>query len=260
MKTNRHFICDMDGVIYRGNQLISGVADFIRNVQEAKRDLLFLTNSSEKTPEQYLAKLEMLGITGLKVSQFYTSALATRDYLLQHAQKKTVYVVSEPGLKEVLRQAGFTLTEEAPEAVVVGHTRQLDFTSLTKATQLILAGSRFIGTNPDKTDPVEEGLEPACGSLLAYLEAATGTQPYVVGKPNAFMMQQAIQTIGRPAHELLMIGDRMDTDIKGGLTAGLHTLLVLSGVTPLSEVSQYPYQPDEILPTVGSIEMGGHEG
>jgi NagD protein len=249
------FLCDMDGVLYRGKALIPGAAEFVRRLQDSGHPFLFLTNSSGVTPQSLAAKLAGLGITGLEPRHFLTAARATAVFVSRQSPGARCHVLGEPALVQEMRQAGLVVTDERPDYVVVGLTVGFDYPKLRKATQLILGGARFIGTNPDKADPVEDGLAPAAGALLAALEAATGKKPYIVGKPNALMMLIARQQLGVHSSETWMVGDRMETDIVAGLEAGMTTCLVLSGVTHREDLDQFAFRPDHVFKNVGEVPV-----
>ncbi len=251
----KHVISDMDGVIYRGKSLIPGAKEFINRLLSAETRFLFLTNNSEQMPLDLKRKLEGLGIEGIKESNFITSAMATAAFLHNQRPAGTVYVVGGGGLISELYKAGFSVTESKPDYVVVGKTTSFNFDMLKKAISLIMNGAKFIGTNPDVIDPMENGFEPACGSLLAAIEIATGKKPYIVGKPNSLMMTIALNQLGVQARETVMIGDRMDTDIVAGMEAGMKTCLVLSGVSSRESLGEFPYKPDYILNNVGEIDL-----
>lgn len=249
------FLSDMDGVIYRGGKLIPGAKEFIGRLIEGEHPFLFLTNNSEQTPLDLLRKLESLGITELDETRFLTSAMATAAFLGEQKPGGSAYVVGGPGLTTALSNAGFSITDKQPDFVVVGKTRTYNYEMISKASYLIQKGTRFIATNPDVVDPTADGfLEPACGSLLAPIERATGKQPYIVGKPNAMMMLIARKTLGAHSADTVMVGDRMDTDIIGGMEAGMTTCLVLSGVTERNMIGDFPYRPTHIFENVGEID------
>ncbi|MGV1005006.1 MAG: HAD-IIA family hydrolase [Candidatus Nanopelagicales bacterium] len=247
-------ISDMDGVIYRGKQLIPGAREFLAHLQRTSTPFLFLTNNSEQTPLDLVRKLAGLGITGLSERNFITAAIATAQFLHAQRPKSSAYVVGGPGLTTELYNVGYSLTENSPEYVVVGKTKHFNFETMRKAAQLIDGGAKFIGTNPDMVDPVEGGTEPAAGTILAAIQAATGKKPYIVGKPNSLMMIYARQLLGAHAEDCVMIGDRMDTDIVGGLEAGMRTILVLSGVSDAETVEHFPYRPNFVYDNVGQID------
>jgi len=247
-------ISDMDGVIYRGKSVIPGAQHFIDRLRASGAGLVFLTNNSEQTPLDLLRKLAGLDIHGLTEANFITSAMATAEFLAAQKPNGTAYVVGGGALSAALYDVGYSITEADPDYVVVGKTASFAFPMLRKAAELIGGGAKFIGTNPDMVDPVEGGTEPAAGALLASIEAATGMRPYVVGKPNSLMMIYARRMLGVPAEDCVMIGDRMDTDIVGGLEAGMQTCLVLSGVSTRDSVSRFPYRPTFLYDSVADIE------
>ncbi|UXY14166.1 HAD-IIA family hydrolase [Chitiniphilus purpureus] len=247
-------ISDMDGVIYRGKQLIPGANEFVQRLLAEQVPFLFLTNNAEQTPLDLKLKLEYLGIRGLTEENFITSAMATAMFLKQQKERATVFVVGGGGLINELYNVGFSISESHPDYVVVSKTTSFSFEQMKKAVRLIDGGAKFIGTNPDMIDPVEGGNEPAAGTILAAIAAATGRQPYIVGKPNALMMTLATRKLGVHPEEAVMIGDRMDTDIVGGMEAGMSTVLVLSGVTTRDMIDQFPYRPQHVFDHVGQID------
>ena len=253
----RSLISDMDGVIYRGKELVPGAQAWVQTLQQHNIPFLFLTNNAEQTALDLLRKLEALGITGLRADNFITSAMATAMFLQAQKPGAKVFVLGGAGLVSELYNVGFSLTESKPDYVVVGKTTSLSFEQLRLAIRLIDQGAKFIGTNPDMVDPKEDGTEPAAGTFLAAIEAATGRKPYIVGKPNALMMTLATRKLGVHPEETMMVGDRMDTDIVGGMEAGMKTCLVLSGVTSAAMVEQFPYRPDLILPSVAAMDVAG---
>jgi len=246
-------LCDMDGVIYRGKSLIDGARDFVDFMNSSKIKFLFLTNNSEQTPLDLKLKLEHLGISGLTEENFITSAIATASFLSNQKSNATAYVIGGGGLISELYNVGFSISDHQPDYVVVGKTNTFNFDMMKKAVNLINNGSKFIATNPDVIDPIENGIEPACGSIIASIEKACGKKPYIIGKPNALMMMIAKKKLGLHADEILMIGDRMDTDIICGMESGMDTCLVLSGVTTREMVEEFPFLPTYILNHVGEI-------
>jgi NagD protein len=249
----KNIISDMDGVIYKGKTLIAGAKEFIDRLILNQTKFLFLTNNSEQTPLDLKRKLESLGIDGLKESNFITSAMATATFLHTQRPAGTLYVIGGGGLISELYKVGFSISESNPDYVVVGKTKSFNYDMLKKAISFIMNGAKFIGTNPDVIDPSDNGFEPACGSLLAAIEIATGKKPYIIGKPNSLMMTIALKQLGVQSFETLMIGDRMDTDIVAGMEAGMKTSLVLSGVTQHEMLDSFPYKPNFIYNNVGEI-------
>jgi NagD protein len=249
-----NYVCDMDGVIYHGNRLIPGALGFVQRLQAGGHRFLFLTNNSRWTPRDLKHKVDQMGIS-VDEAAFHTSALATADFLSRQKPRGTAYVIGGAGLSNALYHVGFTLTEQNPDYVVVGETRSYDYEKIEHAVRLILAGARFVATNPDLTGPTELGIVPACGALVAPIELATGKKPYFVGKPNPLMMQTALRALGSHSDETFMVGDRMDTDIIAGTEAGMKTILVLSGVTTRELIETYPYRPTHVYADVSQIPV-----
>jgi len=247
-------ISDMDGVIYRGGKLIPGAEKFVERLINRPEPFLFLTNNSEQTPLDLKIKLERLGIHGVTEENFITSAMATAMFLKNQKPKARVYVIGGGGLINELYNVGFSISETEPDYVVVGKTATFNFEMIRKASRLIEGGAKFIGTNPDVSDPTENGNEPACGALLAAIETACGQKPYIVGKPNSLMMMLATKKMGVHADDTIMVGDRMDTDVVGGMEAGMTTALVLSGVSTREDLGKFPYSPDYVFDSVADID------
>lgn len=246
------FICDMDGVLYHGNKLLSGVAEFVKWLQEEKKDFLFLTNNSGCTPRELQQKLSRMGIE-VSEDNFYTSALATASFLKEQAPGCSVYAIGEAGLLNALYDAGITMNDVDPDYVVVGEGKSYSLDTLTKATNLVMKGAKLIGANSDVSGPIENGIMPACGALVAPIEIATGKKAYFCGKPNPLMMRTGLKKLGVHSADAVMIGDRMDTDIISGLESGMSTVLVLSGVSYMDTVDSYAYRPTIVLEGVGDI-------
>ena len=187
----------------------------------------------------------------------WTSASATARFLETQRPNGTAFVVGESGISTQLYQAGYTLTDNEPDYVVLGETRTYSFERITQAIRLISAGARFIATNPDPTGPSPSGPLPATGSVAALITRATGVEPYFVGKPNPLMMRSALNALNAHSEATAMIGDRMDTDIVAGLEAGMETILVLSGVTTTrEEADRFPYRPSRIVDSVADLVEG----
>lgn len=246
------FICDMDGVIYQGNQILPGVGEFIKWLHDEKKEYLFLTNNSGYTPRELQYKLSRMGLD-VSEEHFYTSALATAAFLKEQAPGCSVYAIGEAGLLNALYDAGITMNDVNPDYVVVGEGKTYSLDSLTKATNLVLRGAKLIGANSDVSGPIENGVSPACGALVAPIEIATGTRAYFCGKPNPLMMRTGLRILGCHSAEAVMIGDRMDTDIISGLESGMSAVLVLSGVSTRETLKTYAYRPSVVLDCVGDI-------
>ncbi|MBA3531336.1 MAG: HAD family hydrolase [Ardenticatenales bacterium] len=250
----RGFILDMDGVLYRGNTVREGTLDFIHHLNAAGLPYLCLTNNASRTSAMYEEKLGRLGLP-IKGEHVMGAAQATAEWLRARAVAGArVLPLGEAGLREELSKVGFTLVEQPPaDYVVVGIDFELTYERLKQATLAIRGNAQFVGTNPDRTFPSEEGLLPGNGAALAYLEAATGVAPIIIGKPSVAIMEVALAHLGLPAEQVAMVGDRLDTDILGGQHAGLMTILVRGGVTSEAELATSPIQPDLVVDDLGAL-------
>ena len=251
------FICDMDGVLYHGNRILPGVAEFIQWLHEEKKQYRFLTNNSGYTPKELNQKLARMGLD-VPEEHFYTSALATAEFLKEQAPGCSAFVIGEAGLLNALYDAGITMNDVNPDYVVVGEARSYSLDTLTRATNLVLRGARLIGANSDVSGPIEHGIAPACRALVAPIEMATGTTAYFCGKPNPLMMRTGLKLLGCHSAEAVMGGDRMDTDVISGMESGMSTVLVLSGVSTRETLKTYAYRPSIVLDGVGDIVKMAH--
>jgi NagD protein len=249
MSNRREIECwltDMDGVLVHENHPLPGAAALLQQWRDQGKPYLVLTNNSIYTPRDLSARLAASGLD-VPEDAIWTSALATADFLASQMPGGSAFVIGEAGITTALHEAGFIMTDSNPDYVVVGETRNYSFEAITRAIRLIGAGARFIVTNPDATGPSVEGPMPATGAVAALITKATGKEPYVVGKPNPMMFRSAMNKIGAHSENTGMIGDRMDTDIVAGIEAGLHTILVLTGISDQAEIERYPFRPDEVL-------------
>ncbi len=246
------FICDMDGVIYHGNKILPGVAEFIDWLHREKKEFLFLTNNSGSTPRELQQKLARMGLD-VPEKHFYTSALATAAFLKEQSPGCSVYAIGEAGLLNALYDAGITMNDVNPDYVVMGEGKAYSLDTLTKATNLVMKGAKLIGANSDLSGPIENGIAPACRALVAPIEMATGTQAYFCGKPNPLMMRTGLRLLGCHSSEAVMVGDRMDTDVISGMESGMSTILVLSGVSTRETLRTFAYRPTMVLDGVGDI-------
>ena len=254
LRSKKGFICDMDGVIYHGNQLLPGVKEFVEWLQKEEKQFLFLTNASSRSPKELQNKLYRMGLD-IGEEHFYTSALATAKFLQSQAPGCSAYVIGDHGLYNALYDAGITINDVDPDYVVVGETVTYGYEHIITAMNLVNKGARLIATNTDITGPIEGGIAPACRAFVAPIEATTRKKAYYVGKPNPLMMRTGLQILGVHSSEAVMIGDRMDTDIIAGIETGLDTALVLSGVSTRETIKEFPYRPRLILNGVGDIAL-----
>ena len=242
----------MDGVLVHEGHALPGAGDVIKQWQAAGQRFLVLTNNSIYTPRDLSARLRATGLD-IPEDSIWTSALATADFLKSQKPKGSAFVIGEAGLTTALHEVGYIQTDVNPDYVVLGESRTFSFETLTKAIRLILNGARFIATNPDATGPSADGVLPATGSVAALITKATGREPYIVGKPNPMMFRSAMNKINAHSESTGMIGDRMDTDVIAGIEAGLHTVLVLTGIADEAEIQKYPFRPNEILNSIADL-------
>ena len=250
----KNVIIDMDGVLVSGRQLIQGAKEFVARVEEREMPFLVLTNNSIYTPRDLSHRLITLGLN-IPHKRIFTSAMATANFVDSQHPKGKAFVIGESGLTDALYSIGYVITDTEPDYVILGETLSYDMVMITKAVQLVSAGSRFIATNPDPIGPSETGLAPATGALAALIERATTVSPMFIGKPNPFIMRAALNYLGVHSEETVMIGDRMDTDIIAGVESGLETILVLTGVTTRDQVDRFPYQPSLIVKSLDDIVL-----
>lgn len=246
------FLLDMDGVVYRGNQLIPGADEFVARLRRERIPFRFLTNNSQRTRRDVALKLCRLGLeaTGDDV---FTCAMATARFLAKQKPGATAFVIGENGLAAALHHNDVTVVDDDADYVVVGEGRTFTFEMIERALRLIEKGARLIATNPDATCPTDAGTRPGCGAIVAMLEKATGREAFSVGKPSGVMMRMAQNELGVRASQTVMVGDTMETDILGGVGMGYQTVLVLSGHTREEDLHRYAYRPDWIINSVAEM-------
>jgi NagD protein len=251
------FLIDMDGVMYRENQLIAGAAEFVQALNASGTPFLFLTNNSAPTPEDLAVRLGHLGIQGISPRHFYTSGMNTADFLAETDPGCTVFVVGEGGLLTALHQHKIPNDALRPAYVIVGEGSATS-EKLAKAHECLERGARLLATNPDNWCPVSsKKTRPGAGSTAAYLEASSGRRAYYLGKPNGYMFVRARRRLAElalgPIEQVVMIGDTMETDIRGAVEAGMLSYLVLTGSTQFETIGDYVYQPTRILQSVADL-------
>jgi NagD protein len=246
------YLIDMDGVIYRGSEAIPGAAEFISYLQQEDIPYLFLTNNSTYTPLDVAVKLRKFGID-TTVEHVYTSALATAEFVHHQKPNGTAFVIAEGGLLSALNAVDYAISGEAPDYVIVGEGRVLNFELVERAHRAIAAGAKLIATNADTWCPTDSGPRPGCGAIAALLESATGKKAYYVGKPNPFMMRAARKRIGLATDEVIMVGDTMETDIRGATDLGFKSILVLTGSTTREELLGHPFSPTIVVESIAEL-------
>ena len=255
IRSMKLFLFDMDGTLYLGDELFDFTIPLLRRIRETGGRYLFMTNNSSKSVEDYIRKLQKMGIPADR-EDFITSAQATAWYLLRHHADKPLYVCGTASFKEELRLAGLTVTEDADraECIVMGFDTELTFQKLWDISRLLLTRDiPYIATNPDYVCPTEFGSVPDCGSVCDMRYNATRKRPLVIGKPEPLMPQLAMERLGIDASHTCCIGDRIYTDIRSGLNADITTLLVLSGEATLQTLADSDIKPHFVLKDAGEI-------
>jgi NagD protein len=246
------YLIDMDGVIYRGTELIPGAKEFIVRLLDEDIPFLFLTNNSQRSRRDVATKLNRMGMP-IEEKHVFTCAMATARFLARQLPGGTAYVIGESGLINALHANGYSIVDSHADYVVVGEGRTLSFEMVERAVQLILEGARLIATNLDPNCPTSTGTRPGCGAVVALLEKAAGVKAFSVGKPSPVMMRAARKELGLEAAETIMIGDTMETDILGGVQMGYRTVLVLSGTTSRTDLKRFAYRPDVVVNSIADL-------
>lgn len=246
------FLIDMDGVIYRGSELIPGADRFIEHLLRNQIPFLFLTNNSQRTRRDVATKLHRMGID-VEEKHIFTCAMATARFLAKQKPGGTAYVIGEGGLLQALHINGYSIVDHDPDYVVVGEGRSHNFEMIETAVRMIENGAKLIATNLDPNCPTQHGLRPGCGAVVAMLEAATKRTAFSVGKPSPVMLRAARKELGLTTADVSIIGDTMETDILGGAQMGYDTILVLTGSTQRADLTRYAYQPDLVIDSIADL-------
>jgi NagD protein len=249
---NRGFLIDMDGVIYRGNEMIPGAIEFVAALRAKRIPFLFLTNNSQRTRRDMVTKLNRMGFE-VEDDHVFTCAMATARFLAYQKPGGTAFVIGEGGLLNALHANGYSIVDSDPDYVVVGEGRTLNYETIEAAVNMINKGAKLVATNLDPSCPTPAGIRPGCGAIAAMLESATGVKAFSVGKPSPIMMRDARKELGLTAAQTTMIGDTMETDILGGVQMGYHTVLVLSGGTNKEDLRRYAYSPDIVVNSIADL-------
>ena len=256
--TYKGYLIDLDGTIYKGKDRIPAGETFVHELQRRNIPYLFVTNNTTRTPETVQTMLAEQFNVETPIETIYTATLATVDYLNDKNLGKKVYVIGDVGLKQAIAEAGYVEDTDNPDYVVVGLDWEVDYEKLSIATLAIQKGAHFVGTNPDLNIPTERGLMPGAGSIITLIEVATRVKPVYIGKPNAIIMEKAVEHLGLPRQEVIMVGDNYLTDIRAGIDNGIPTLLVTTGFTKPEEVPGLPIQPDYVLSSLAEWDFDAH--
>jgi NagD protein len=248
------YLIDMDGVLYRGTELIAGADEFIHQLRARHIPFRLLTNNSQRTHRDVAAKLARMGIE-VEEEHVFTSAIATARFLAEQKPGGTAFVIGEGGLLNALHQNGYAVVDHEPDYVVVGEGRTFNLELVETAVRMIEGGAKLIATNLDPNCPTSNGMRPGCGAMVAMLENATGVKSFSVGKPSPVMMRAARKELGLTTDETTMIGDTMETDILGGVQLGFHTVLVLSGGTRREDLQRFAYRPEVVVGSLAEFSV-----
>jgi len=251
LKCKRLFVSDMDGTFYLGNTLLPGSLDFAMAVHRLGARLVFLTNNSSRTPEEYIRKLEKMGVDR-KLFEVYTSGEATISFLKRDFPKKKAFLLSTPSVREMFEKGGVMLDDFDPEVLVLAFDTSITYEKIRRAALLIRQGIPYVASHPDINCPTEEGPIPDVGSLISLFETSTGRRPdHIIGKPDPAILKMVMEDFDCSQEETVVIGDRLYTDIECGLKAGVDTFLVLSGETTRDMIpDRHSYK---VVENVGSL-------
>ncbi|MCA0971771.1 TIGR01457 family HAD-type hydrolase [Halobacillus litoralis] len=242
MKAYKGYLIDLDGTMYRGTEKIEGADSFVHHLEANGFPYLFLTNNSAKTAGQVVEKLTRLGIPATE-DHIFTSSMATASYISDLKNQAKVFVIGEHGLIDALQKEGHQIVEDDADYVIIGLDRDISYEKLTKACLNVRNGAKLISTNRDVAIPTERGMMPGNGAITSVVSVSTGVSPIFVGKPSSIIMDQALERIGFSKEEVVMVGDNYDTDIMSGISAGIDTLMVETGVSTFDGISDRPKQP-----------------
>ncbi len=254
------FLLDLDGVLWRGKYVISDAIEAVKTLISIGKNVIFLTNNSTKDRKEYALRLSSLGIN-ISIKHIITSAFATASFMKNYLRLRDAYVIGELGLKRELENQGIKVFSEEEcatmsfvSSIVVGLDRELTYRKLAIALKALLKGATFIATNEDSTLPTEEGLVPGAGSIVAAISYALGRRPeYVVGKPNKWIFEIALKEFSIHPSEAIVVGDRLDTDIRGAVNMGIDSILVLTGVARLSDIENSRIKPSYVLKSLKEL-------
>ncbi|WP_186575842.1 TIGR01457 family HAD-type hydrolase [Aquibacillus kalidii] len=242
MKSYSGFLIDLDGTVYRGTEKIEEAITFVKELERRKLPYLFLTNNSTIHPSKVSEKLTKMGVPST-TEHVFTTSMATASFIAEQKPDASVYPIGEEGLTLALEECGLAIVESDADFVVMGLDRAINYEKLAIGALNIRAGARFVATNGDIALPTERGFLPGAGSLISVLSVTTGVKPKFIGKPEPIIVEQALEVLGTPKEETLMVGDNYDTDILAGINAGIDSLLVHTGVTTKEHLLSKEIQP-----------------
>lgn len=248
------YLIDLDGTMYRGNEIIEGAKEFIDDLIQKKQRFVFLTNNAKRTKRQNVEHMEQLGFTGIKEEHFFTSSMAAATYAASHYKERNAWYIGQDGLKEALLDNGFHICEEHVDFVFVG----LDFTGTyekySKAVGFLMNGATLIGTNNDRLLAQPEGFHVGNGSVVAMFEYATGQQSPKIGKPYAPILEEALRYFKLTKDEVIIVGDNLETDILLGVENGVESLFVTTGVHTYEDIEKLQIYPTSTIANLSELK------
>lgn len=255
--TVRGAVIDLDGTVYRGKRLCAGAKQGIDALSAAGLDRLFFSNNPLKDGADYIDRLTDFGLD-VSPGEACSSGVVTTEYLLEHHPEDRVFCIGAEGLREQFRAAGLEVTTDPTETdvLVASWTSEFDFEDMRDALAAVDDDTPFLGTDPDRTFPMEDGTAvPGSGAIIGSVAAVVGREAdAVLGKPSETALQAALDRLGHDAEECLVVGDRLDTDLRMGDRAGMTTVLVLSGVAERADIPDSDIDPDFVIESLGDIE------
>ncbi|WP_058306075.1 TIGR01457 family HAD-type hydrolase [Gracilibacillus massiliensis] len=255
MKKYSGFLIDLDGTVYKGTEKIVEAIEFVKELERKGLPYLFLTNNSTKHPSDVSQKLVDMGVPST-TEHVFTTSMATASYIKEQNKEAKVYPIGEGGLHMALEECGLEIVEENADVVVMGLDRDITYEKLAKGALHIRSGASFVATNGDVALPTERGFLPGAGSLISVLSVTTGVQPTFIGKPESIIVEQALEVLGTPKEETLMVGDNYATDILAGINAGIDSLLVHTGVTTKKDLKEIEKQPTFAIDSLAEWTFG----
>lgn len=252
---DKTYLIDLDGTMYRGEQVIEEAIVFIDQLLAYDVSFLFVTNNAMRLPSAIRAKMEKMGFHGLQDAHFFTSAMAAASYMKRTQSKRSMQCIGEEGLQIALRDAGFYTDEKQVEIVFVGLDRNADYMQYCKAMKYLYHGAILVGTNTDRRLPDKDDYLIGNGAILEMLSYASEAKRIDIGKPSAIMMEEALRYIGKDKDECIVIGDNLETDIAFGKANGVYTVFVETGVHRKADMKRYPYHPDAVLTSLKEFSI-----
>lgn len=241
--TERTWLIDLDGTMYKGNQNIEGAREWIALLQKEKAEYLFVTNNATRTRLQNKEHMLKLGFTNIHERDFFTSAMASAGYIARHFDQRRAAYLGEAGMEEALLANNFQICEHRADFLFVGLQKQADYMDYSHALNILLGGAKLVGTNSDRRLPDGDHYLIGNGAVVEMLGYASDQIPLTIGKPNSSMMEEVLLYLGKAKSECIVLGDNLETDIAFGMKNGMDTIFVSSGVHTLEDAKKRQIKP-----------------